>query len=179
MISRTRRLVGSVSVVIFAAGVNMLLLVDRESMGMEPPKEVVSPIATRSGNRTLAPIATFAAIAERPLFAPNRRPLSQAPAAVPTSQISPPPPPPKLSATLVGVLISPTERFVVLRWPDGKNATVAEGGAVEGWLLKQIMPDRASFVSGTTNAEITFPVHPLTTAESSATSPVVPTRRRQ
>jgi hypothetical protein len=180
MIPRARRLLASVGVLALATGLTAWLAVDGELVRPQSPEMTAAPAATASESRVLAPMSAFAAIADRPLFAPTRRPLPQSPPVAPIVEAKPPPvPTPTLSAALVGIVISPDGRFAVLRWPDGKSTTVAEGAAVEGWLLKQVMPDRALFVSGSTSTEVTFPAHQdLRTVAVAAGRPVTPIRRR-
>jgi hypothetical protein len=181
MIPRARRLLASVGVVAFAVGLTALLAADGEFARPQPPGATALPAATASESRALAPMSAFAAIVERPLFAPTRRPLPQSPpvAAIVKAK-SPPPTTPTLPAALVGVLISSDGRFAVLRWPDGKSTTVAEGADVEGWLLKQVMPDRVWFISGSTSTEVTFPTHQALRTIAVATGrPAAQIRRRQ
>jgi general secretion pathway protein N len=183
MIPRARRLLASVGVLAFATGLTVWLAVNGELVRPQSPEMAATAAATASGSRVLAPLSAFAAIADRPLFAPTRRPLPQSLPAAPIVETKPPPvTTPTLSAALAGVLISPDGRFAVLRWPDGKNTTLAEGAAVDGWLLKQVTPDRAVFISGSTSAEVTFPAAQVlrTAAAAAATGrPAIPVRRRQ
>jgi hypothetical protein len=181
MIPRARRLLASVGVLAFATGLTAWLAVDGELAAPQSPEMTAALAAAASESRVLAPMSAFAAIADRPLFAPTRRPLSQPPPTAPMVETKPPPVmAPTLSAALAGVLISPDGRFAVLRWPDGKSTTVAEGAAVDGWLLKQVMPDRAVFISGSTSAEVAFPAaQVLRTAAAATIRPAIPVRRRQ
>jgi hypothetical protein len=181
MIPRARRLLAAVGVVGFAAGITVLLAADGELARPQPPEGTAPSAATASESRVLAPVSAFAGIVERPLFAPTRRPLPQSPPVAAIVEAKPPAvSTPTLSAALVGVLISPDGRFAVLRWPDGKSTTVAEGAAVDGWLLKQVMPDRALFISGSTSAEVTFPTYQALRTVAVATGrPAALIRRRQ
>jgi len=127
---------------------------------LSPPR---LPAAT---TRELAPIEGFAAIAERPLFAPSRRPAPQAPslgtvAAAPMNAAP-------LSVVLIGVLLSPRRHSAVLRLADGKNKTLAEGDSIDGWKLERVLPDRASFQSGETRVELLFPLHQASAAAANA-----------
>jgi len=181
MIPRTRRTFASLGVLAFAAGFTALIAINAEFAKPQLPEGRAVSATTGSEIRGLAPISAFKEIVERPLFAPTRRPLSQPAPVVPTVEVKPSPvTAPTLAAALVGVLISPTGRFAVVRWSDGKNTTVAEGAAVDGWLLKRVMPDRALFISGSTNAEVTFPTYQAPSTVASATQrPAVAIRRRQ
>jgi len=87
----------------------------------------------------LPPLAEFAAIVERPLFFPDRRPLPAEP---------PPPPPPKepLTANVVGIVMSGTQGTLLLRLPKEKDAvTLRTGDIVQGWTLVEISPEGAVF----------------------------------
>jgi hypothetical protein len=181
MIPRARRLLASAGVVVFAAGLTALLAADGEFARPQPPEGTALSAATASDSRVLAPMSAFAGIVERPLFAPTRLPPPQSPPVAPIVETKlPPVTTPTLPAVLVGVLISPDGRFAVLHWPDGKSTTVAEGAAVEGWLLKQVMPDRALFISGSTSAEVTFPTYQALRTVAVATGrPAALIRRRQ
>jgi hypothetical protein len=181
MIPRARRLVASGGVVACAAGLTTLLAVEGEFARTQLPEASALPSATASASKALASLSEFAAVVEHPLFASTRRPLPPSPPAAAAVETKPTPiKTPTLLAALVGVLISPDGRFAVLHWPDGKNTTVAEGTAVEGWLLKQVLPDRALFVSGSTSAEVTFPTYQaLRTVATVAGHSAPPIRRRQ
>ena len=83
--------------------------------------------------------SAFAAVVQRPLFAPSRRAPSRsidAPEAAPS----------ELHAIVIGIVQSLARSFVLLR-PSGRPEVVQvrEGDSFEGWLLSQILPDRAIF----------------------------------
>jgi hypothetical protein len=159
MTPRARRLIASAGMLAMAAALTALLAADEDAPST-PMITGAIPIPPAAVNRVLAPVTTFAAIAQRPLFLPSRRPEPEAPppiaAAKPPAQ---PATPPALSATLVGVLVSPAGRSALLRLADGKTATVPEGGTVAGWTLKQVSPDHVLFVSGSTIIDLGFPTH--------------------
>jgi len=129
--------------------------------------------------RELAPIEGFAAIAERPLFAPGRRPAPQAPSLGTETVAAAPANTAPLSAVLIGVLLSPRSHSAVLRLADGKNKTLAEGDSIDGWKLERVLPDRASFQSGETHVELLFPLHQASAAAANAapTTRFAPARR--
>jgi hypothetical protein len=155
------------------------------AMGDETPSLPTAGAMPRpraiSDNRVLPPATAFAAIVQRPLFLPGRKPEPEiAPprivAEVPVQPLALPP----LSATLVGVLMSPDGSSVILRLDDGKTATLREGGIIQGWTLKQIAPDRVSFLLGSTNLDLAFPTHQASpTASSTPAQSVAAVRRRR
>ena len=128
----------------------------------------------------LSPAATFAAIADRPLFSPTRRPAQPAPRpAAPAAQIQPAAPP-ALSVTLTGIIISPEGSSAILRRADGTSKTVTEGETVDGWVLKAVVPDQALFSYGTAIVELPFPVRqPSAGGMTASTTPGAPVRRRR
>jgi hypothetical protein len=143
------------------------------------PGFVLSP--STPSRPALDSAATFATIVERPLFSPNRRPAQQPPPqpaapAAKAQQVAPP----ALSATLVGVFISPEVSSAIVRLANGKTASVSEGDMVDGWVLKRVTPDLAQFDYGTATIELTFPVHEAAaTGVSISTTPGAPVRRRR
>lgn len=170
-----RRLVASAGMVALAATVVGWLAADGES-ALAPIPQRLGSLSQQLPATRLAPASSYAAVSERPLFAPSRRPQTQAPLVVAEPEQRPPPaPPPTLPVTLVGILISPEGRFAVLRWPNGRSATLEEGGVVEGWTLRRVLPDRASFFMGAASTELTFSAHQ---APPAIPLPAAATRRR-
>lgn len=137
--------------------------------------------APTQGRPVLDPAATFATIVERPLFSPSRRPAQPPPpqpaaSAAKVQQA----PPPALSATLVGVFISPGAGSAIVRLANGKSSSLSEGETVDGWVLKRVTPDLAQFTDGTRTVELTFPVHDASAAGASTpATPGAPVRRRR
>jgi hypothetical protein len=132
----------------------------------------------------LKPVEAYAAIADRPLFQPSRRPavppppkpapaVAQAAPVAPAPPPPPPAPPPVLAPmTLLAVVISAGKREAVLGLSGGKSSTLAEGDSLDGWTLVRVLPDSVVFRIAETEKELTFPVgqtavrpapvHPLT-----------------
>ena len=140
-----------------------------------PEAALQTPVPARregQGSPTvpIKPVEAYAAIAERPLFQPSRRPApppapkaAQIAAALPPSQptpLPPPPPPPPVLApmTLLAVVISSDKREAVLGLATGKSSTLAEGESLDGWILARVLPDRVVFRLADTEKELTFPV---------------------
>ena len=134
------------------------------------------------GSRDLGPVAGFAAIAERPLFSPARRPIPPAPPPQPPAvAVAPPPPPLTAPGLLLAVLIGPERRAAILRLPDGRASTVSEGGGIGGWTVDQVLPDRVRLRAGADATELTFPVRgePAMQPRSAAAAPSATARRRR
>lgn len=116
----------------------------------------------------LDPVESYAAIADRPLFQPSRRPAIPPKPAAPAGAVAaaprplppppPPAPPPVLPAiTLLAVVISADKREAVLGLAGNKAATLAEGESLEGWVLARVLPDRVVFRLADIATEIAFP----------------------
>jgi hypothetical protein len=114
--------------------------------------------AAGPGSDTAAPAgpASYAAIAEHPLFYPSRTPWAP-----------PPPPPPKPVSTapspltnyaLIGVIVSGETRTALIRPPGAnKTITIAEGQNLGGWTLQEITRTRLRFAAGDASYEMNFP----------------------
>lgn len=134
------------------------------------------------GSRDLGAVAGFAAISERPLFAPTRRPIPPAPPPPPLAvAVTLPPPSLPTPGPLLAVLIGPERRAAILRLPDGHASTVSEGGGVGGWTVDQVLPDRVRLRAGADMAELTFPMRNevATQLKSIAAVPSATARRRR
>jgi hypothetical protein len=97
-----------------------------------------SPDRARNGDITpkfsLAPLQSFAAVTERPLFAQSRRPPPQG-----TEDALGP----VTALVLAGVIISPTSReALIIHGKPPATVHVAEGQAVDGWVVTSILSDR-------------------------------------
>ncbi len=105
---------------------------------------------------TMAPAEDFAAILERPLFSPTRRPPAQGVVAAAA-------PEPELQVTLVGVIISSDEQIAIVRLKDaGRFARLSVGDSFQGWILDSIEPSRVTFRRGDVEEyiELTYEVPP-------------------
>ncbi len=90
----------------------------------------------------MAPVETFSAVVERPLFSPTRRPPPQGTATIES-------PEPELDVTLVGVIISAAGRIAIVKAKGASQfARVSAGDSFQGWTLDSIEPDRVSFRRG-------------------------------
>lgn len=183
MTPRMKRLVASAAVLASAAtGTAVLAYGGME--GEAPSAVAISSLAEPGelGRRALAPIESYSATVARPLFSPTRQPELPPPAPVAAAAAPlPAPAAPVPPGTLLGILISPQGSAAILRLPGGRSETVSEGGSVEGWLVRQVSPDRVLLSSGATNAEVTFPVAqpPTAAAARPAGQAASPLRRRR
>lgn len=105
------------------------------------PKDVEGPaIAGSPGAATfnIAPLATFAEVNERPLFAPDRRPHK-----TPVSVVALGTP-----IVLAGIVILPEGRYALIRNGGSKTVRVTEGDSIASGTIKRIMPDRIEIALG-------------------------------
>ena len=95
----------------------------------------------------MPPEESFAAVLERPVFSPTRRPVpSSGAAAQPTTSAE---------FLLVGVVISDSERFVLVKpLSSDKLERLREGDELAGWSAVSIAPDRVVFRRGAMEEEI-------------------------
>jgi hypothetical protein len=95
----------------------------------------------------MPPEQAFAAALERPVFSPTRRPAdTPGNNALPTTSAD---------FSLIGVIISDSERFVLIRPHDGDRLErLHEGDALAGWSAVSISPDRVVFRRGAVEEEI-------------------------
>lgn len=98
---------------------------------------------------SLPPLADFAATIERPLFAPSRRPAA-GPAAQSGSAI-------ERRYRLQGLVIAGAARHaLILDTQGGRTIEIAEGGAIEGWVVKRIEQAGVVLVSPAGEATLTL-----------------------
>lgn len=107
----------------------------------------------------LPPLASYAEVAERPLFSAARRRPPEAAGQDLLGKSN--------SFVLVGVIISKAGRVALVQHgQSGELARLGEGQAVEGWTLQSILPDRVVLQHGATEYELKLKDLP-----TSATSP--------
>jgi general secretion pathway protein N len=83
---------------------------------------------------TLPPLERFAEVAERPLFSSSRRPMT-----VEAQQSADQP----LSATLAGIVISPSSSSIIVSHGDPPTLTrLKQGDDLDGWSVTSIEPSR-------------------------------------
>ena len=181
MIPAARRLVVATAFLCLAMGATMELFASGD-------EAVVSPIASVTVSQTVVPrraqirpIETFSEIASHPLFNRGRALEPQMPvvAPAPPAPAEPAPPIASLSATLVGIVMSPHFSAAIVRAADGKTKAIAEGEEIDGWTLTGISQDRASFASGEAEVNLGFVPHQASPVAATQSAPPIPLTRRR
>ena len=102
-----------------------------------PPPPAAASLTTNAvpgaGAFSAPPLSVFAAVVERPLFVPDRRPRDPEPQAQADAG----------ALRLVGVVASKDRMAAVLRDGDGRTYTLAAGEAGPGWRVTLVESDRA------------------------------------
>lgn len=142
MISR-RSNRGPLAWLISGAGIVMALVIYAEIRARPMIEDESSPQATGTEirvaprpavRRPMPEKTTFAAIIERPLFSPSRRPRSEETPIAPT---------PILDFSLLGVVISTGEPLALVKpGAGGEPVRVKEGEGISGWTVSRIESDR-------------------------------------
>jgi hypothetical protein len=157
-----------------------------------PTKKPSSATISSADSPALAPppseafVAARAALTERPLFSPSRRPYAPPPTPAPAIRRPPPtsaPALPKLteqgwllSGTIVSERNNTEDRIALLRSVrDGAIKKVKEGDEIQGWRVVQIEPGRLNLRAATQEDELVLPKPDLTTSASSRTANAVRT----
>jgi len=116
-----------------------------------PPVPTVRPLAAPPASApapsvaTLPPLASYAAIVERPLFSPSRRPAPGAQTALGPSIES--------RYRLVGIIAAGTKKKALVA--DGaRRIEIAEGDTLDGWTVTAIGKDRVALTSPTGDAAL-------------------------
>lgn len=118
-----------------------------------PPPAIAPALPTPPLPLAYTPVGT-AAMLERPLFVPNRRP-------------APPPPPPEAAkppdplegAALIGALAG-QRPIALIRTPDG-TCRLAAGARLGDWTLQTIEPQRVQFARGDETRLLALELAPL------------------
>jgi general secretion pathway protein N len=95
----------------------------------------------------LPPLASFAAIADRPLFTPSRRPNAAVKGLASAAFVA--------RYRLLG-LVTTGERRIALLADGSRIVEMKEGDALEGWSIKRIEPDRLVLSSAVGEAVLTL-----------------------
>jgi hypothetical protein len=135
-----------------------------EWRALEQPVAIEAPAAATGDVPASLPLGpslttpsedSFAAIIERPLFSPSRRPASAAPVAVPEAAEALATADAPLDFALIGTVVSGNERVaLVATRADGKIVQVRERGEVMGWTALLIEDGRAVFRRGKAEEEL-------------------------
>jgi hypothetical protein len=105
-----------------------------------PARRAAAPEAAPGATLApLPPLSSYAAIVERPLFAPTRRPAPGAPAAAAGPSV-------EGRYRLIGIVGTSAKRHAFIA--DGtRRADISEGDTFDGWTVKEIGADRVVLVS--------------------------------
>ena len=131
-------MIAAVRPVFVAAGVLAALTVWPWLPPHEPPPPREAAAAPPPALAALPPPSAFAAVTDRPLFSPSRRPAA-APAGAAQSPL-------ESRYRLVGVVIAGSERHALVS--EGKrHLELRLGSTLEGWVVTGIAADRVTLAS--------------------------------
>ncbi len=111
------------------------------------PPDIKVPAGPPKAGSVTSDAALFAAILERPLFAPDRRPPPPPP--LPT----PPPPPDPLANIQIQGIFSGENAGIIARI-EGKMRRVKIGEVIGSWTLKSIVDRDVTFTQGSENRKL-------------------------
>lgn len=112
-----------------------------------------APVALPREPAALAPLPQYAAIVERPLFDPSRRPPAVVDSAAPAVAAD------LRSLTLTGLVITPEARYAIFQDKSPEQTLrLAPGMRVGDWTLDAIAPDGVTFRRG--GARERLPLYP-------------------
>ncbi len=93
---------------------------------------------------SMPPLSTYAEVVSRPLFTSTRRPSTDAS----TSDR-------QTAFILIGIVISPAERHALVSHGAPPHVErLAEGQNLEGWTIKEILPDRIVIAQGDNELDV-------------------------
>lgn len=156
-----QRLTRVLAVATAGAGLLYLLMLAGFGRGVpgarEQAPEPVPELALAEAQVDLPPLASFPDLAQRPLFAEDRRPEPKQTPDAPEPAVEQPPTAP-LNAVLTGVIHTPRTRIALLRDNStGQSLRLSEGmpmpGDQGGWVVKSVEPRRVVFEDAATSAE--------------------------
>lgn len=117
-----------------------------------PPTPSVRPLATPQASAPppaltpLPALGTYAAIVERPLFSPSRRPPPGVTAAAPGPSI-------ESRYRLIGIIGDGAKRKAFVT-AGTRRAEIGEGDSFDGWTVKEIRQDRVLLTSSAGTAAL-------------------------
>jgi hypothetical protein len=107
----------------------------QSAVALAHPKDleqfVAPPSTPIAATFAMVPLATFAEVNERPLFASDRRPHKTPPRVVA----------PGTPIVLSGIVILPERRYAMIRDGRSKTVRIAEGDRIALGTIRRIMPD--------------------------------------
>lgn len=159
-----QRLTRVLAAVAAAAGLLYLLTLAGFGRGVPGPgeqaPEAVPELALAEAQVDLPPLERFPDLAQRPLFAEDRRPEPKQAPESPEPVVEQAPTAP-LNAVLTGVIHTPAARIALLRDNStGQSLRLREGmpmpGDQGGWVIKSVEPRRVVFEDPATSTETTL-----------------------
>lgn len=155
--------VGTATLALWAAGIGYLAVNQPATTGERDQRKGADPMLQSPDrpDQDLAlpparPDIYYAAIIERPLFSPTRRPLEPDQSIQSLSVAAPQPIPPANPVArpeglvLSGVLGQDTDRSAFLTRPGGTGEWFRVNDAIDGWNIAEIGPDWATLTAGDT-----------------------------
>lgn len=133
-------------IALLGAAIMAQLSADRAPLAGDPARHVpaaadapATPVTPEALDTGLGPIERYAAVVERPLFDPTRRPPPAA-----TAQVREAPVPPPTQFALEGVVLAPGKRSAIFRnITTSKMLHVGEGARLGEWVVETLETDRA------------------------------------
>jgi general secretion pathway protein N len=111
------------------------------------PAVAASKAAVPAPVSSLAPLSSFSAVTDRPLFSPDRRPAPQASETLGSWS----------ALSLAGIIVTPESREVlIVHGNPAKLVHLQEGQSVDGWVVRAIEPDRVVVANGGEQHELRF-----------------------
>jgi general secretion pathway protein N len=135
-----------------AAGFGALVALEGSAPSSPPVSEApaaagASKAAEPAPAFSLAPLTTFSAVTDRPLFSPDRRPAPEASETLGSWS----------ALSLAGIVVTPESREVLIAHGNpAKTVHLQEGQSVDGWVVRAIEPDRIVVANGTEQHELRF-----------------------
>jgi general secretion pathway protein N len=113
-----------------------------------PPPVASAPKAAEAAPAfTLAPLSSFSAVTDRPLFSPDRRPAPEASETIGSWS----------ALSLAGIVVTPASREVLItHGTPAKLVHLQEGQSVDGWVVRTIQSDRVVVANGGEQHELRF-----------------------
>jgi type II secretory pathway component PulC len=134
-----------------AAGFGLLVVLEWSAPAGSPAGEALTPATAKAAEPapvfSLAPLASFSAVTDRPLFSPDRRPAPQASETLGSWS----------ALVLAGIVVTPGSREVLIAHGNpAKIVHLQEGQSVDGWAVRSIDPDRVVVANGGEQHELRF-----------------------
>ncbi|HEX3970441.1 MAG TPA: hypothetical protein VHX19_03910 [Stellaceae bacterium] len=137
---------------VLAAGFGSLVALEWNAPAVSPAAAAPAPgksakAADKAPVYALAPLSTFSAVTDRPLFSPDRRPAPEASEKLGSWS----------ALVLAGIVVTPAAREVLIaHGSPAKLVHLQEGQSVDGWSVREIEPDHVVVANGGEQHELRF-----------------------